>query len=285
MTLLANKARGNINPLAIFAPSFAEKRKAILEDIAILTGGTFISKDSNTTIDKILTVDANDEVQGIEKLGRADLIWCDEKTTKIVGVFGEASKIEARANLIKDLIKNEKSDFEKEKLGERLAKLISGAAIIKVGARTEVELSDKQERVIDAVEATKAAVLEGIVAGGGVALHNCGVAVSKLVNTNKDIQAGIDVVANALKTPIRKIIENAGIDPDNILTGISENKDENFGYDVETEQVGNMFKMGVIDPTKVTKNAIQNAVSVAEAILSTEALICKIPEEDKNPQN
>jgi chaperonin GroEL len=283
LTLLANQARGNINSLAIFAPAFAERRKEILEDIAVLTGGTFISKDSNITIDKILTVDGNDEVLGIEKLGRADRVWCDENTTKIIGGFGEPAKIEERAKSIRSAIEKTKSDFEKEKLQERLAKLISGAAIIKVGARTEVELSDKQERVIDAVEATKAAVLEGIVAGGGVALLNCGVAVSKLVDPNKDIQAGIDVVAHALSEPIKKIFENAGLNPDKIIADIRMSRDKNQGFDVETEKYGNMFEMGVIDPTKVTKNAIQNATSVAEAILSTEAVICKIPEEKDTP--
>lgn len=279
LTLLANQVRGNINSLAVFAPAFADRRKDILEDIAILTGGEFISKDLYQNIDKVLTIDQENNVLGIEKLGRADSVIADDKTTRIVGGFGNPDKIAERVRSIKEAIGKEKSEFEKEKLQERVAKLVSGAAIIKVGARTEVELSDKKEKVIDAVEATKAAVLEGIVAGGGVALRNCGLAVSLLRNEDEDFQAGIDIVASALFKPMEKIISNAGLNSDEIIRKTESQGNKSWGFNVETEEYGDMFELGVLDPTKVVKEAIQNSASVSAMILTLEAIVCKLPEE------
>lgn len=279
LTLLANQARGNINAVTIFAPAFADRRKEILEDIAVLTGGKFISKESGLTLDKILTVDEQDNVIGLENLGRADLVWCNDKSTRIVGGFGKPEQIEERAKQIRKSIKDSTSDFDKEKLQERLAKLISGAAIIKVGARTEVELSDRKERVIDAVEATKAAVLEGIVPGAGLTFLYLGRELLKNVDTkNVDEMAGYMIMATALSEPYAKILSNAGVG-DEIKNQIDP--DNNYGYNVVTEEFGDLFKMGVIDPTRVTKQAIQNATSVASMILTMEAGIVKIPEDKK----
>lgn len=271
-TLLINKDRGGILPLGIFAPGFAERKKDILEDIAILTGGTFISKDKGIKIEDVT----------VDQLGRADSIWCDEHRTKIVGGFGSSEAIEARAQQIRDLIKKTDSDFEKEKLRERLARLVSGAAIIKVGARTEVELSDRKERVIDAVEATKAAVSEGIVAGAGMSYLNCSGRLSKLKDKNPDIQKGIDLVGTALLHPLTKLLENAGVNVVEVVDTIKKENDPNYGFNVETEEYGNLFQMGIIDPTRVAKNAVENGGSVAGMILTTEAIITNIPEPSKS---
>jgi len=282
LTLLANQIRGNVNSLAIFAPAFADRRKDILEDIAILTGGECISKDLNITIDKLFATDKdNNIVSGVGKLGRADSIWANDKTTRLVGGFGDPKKISARADKIRESIKKEDSDFEKEKLRERLAKLISGAAIIKVGAKTEVELSDKKERVIDAVEATKAAVLEGIVAGGGITLLGISDILNKEKLSDPEEQVGLTIVEEALAEPALKILANAGKG-----SGVFDKlrpKDD-WGYDVMTEQFGNLFELGIIDPTRVVKEAISNAVSVSASILTIEAIVCKLPEEVKTPQ-
>ena len=289
LTLLANQIRGNVNSLAIFAPAFADRRKNILEDIAILTGGQFISKDLNITIDKILSVSPptssgavnENNIIGVEKLGRADSVWANDKITRIVGGFGDTQKIMKRAAQIREEIKKEDSDFEKEKLRERLAKLISGAAIIKVGAKTEVELSDKKERVIDAVEATKAAVLEGIVAGGGITLLGISDILNKEKLSDPEEQVGLTIVEEALAEPALKILANAGKG-----SGVFDKlrpKDD-WGYDVMTEQFGNLFELGIIDPTRVVKEAISNAVSVSASILTIEAIVCKLPEEVKTPQ-
>ena len=283
LTLLANQIRGNVNSLAIFAPAFADRRKDILEDIATLTGGQFISKDLNITIDKLFETDEQGNiVSGAEKLGRADSVWSNDKTTRIVGGFGDTQKISARADKIKEQIKKEESDFEKEKLQDRLAKLISGAAIIKVGAKTEVELSDRKERVIDAVEATKAAVLEGIVAGGGLTLLGIVDILNKQKLPNAEEQVGLVIVQEALVEPALKILANAG-KGNEVFDKLDPEKE--WGYNVMTEEFGDLFKLGIIDPTRVVKEALQNAVSVAGAILCCEAIVCKIPEEVKAPQN
>lgn len=267
-TLIINKDRGSIKPLAVFAPSFGQKRKNILEDIAILTGGVVLTKELGIKFDEIKK----------EHFGRADSVWADGDKTKIIGGFGEPKKIEERIQHIRDQIKEEESDFEKEKLKERLARLTSGAAIIKVGAMTEVELSDKKERVIDAVEATKAALEEGIVPGGGVNFLKLYQNMKDLKNENKDIQAGIDIVKESLLEPIKKLLANAGEDADKIIKLLISSNTENYGFNVETEEFGDMIEMGIIDPTKVTRNAIQNSTSVAAQILTTEAVVCDIPE-------
>lgn len=281
LTLLANQSRGNINALAVFAPAFAERRKAILEDIAILTGGEFASREVYKTIDEILTVGEDEKIEGAKRLGRADIVWANDKTTRITGGLGSSEKIKERAEVIRDLIKKEESPFEKEKLQDRLSKLTSGAAIIRVGAKTEVELSDRRERVIDAVEATKSAASGGIVAGGGTAIAVCGIAVSRLKDNNKHIQAGIDIVAESLFKPMEKIISNAGLEPEEIIRNLNLSKDNEVGFDVETEKVGNMFNLGIIDPTKVVKEAIQNSASVAGMVLLTHSIICNNPEDLK----
>lgn len=278
LTLLANQSRGNIFSVAIYAPSFASRRKDILEDIAILTGGIFIPKES-ITIDKILSENEAGDISGQEKLGRADSVWCDEKTTKIIGGFGDPVKIQARADFIKEQIKNEKSDFEKEKLKERLARLTSGVAVIRIGAKTEIELSDKRERVIDAIAAVKAAVSDGIIAGGGITLLNASKSiVGQYDDPNLDKQKGYKIVIDAITEPIRKLLENAGVNVEKVLIKMNSSKEEDFGYSVVTEEYGNMYKMGIIDPVLVTKETLQNAVSVASAILSMEACVVNIPE-------
>lgn len=280
-TVLINKMRGNINPLAVFAPGFAERRKDYLEDIATLTGGKVIYKDQ-TPLEKVLSIKTDpttrtEQVVGLEVLGKAESVWADGETTKIVGGFGETNAIEARANQIRDLINKTDSEFEKEKLKERLAKLISGAAIIKVGARTEVELSDRKERVIDAVEATKAAAAEGIVAGGGVTLNEASRALK--LSEGGDFGIGVEIVKQALQKPYIKLLENAAIDQTIIN---KKTITESTGVNVMNGEVGNMFEMGIIDPARVTKEAIANAVSVAAMILTMEAGIVKIPEKIDN---
>lgn len=269
-TLLINKERGGIMPVAIYAPGFAEKQREILEDIAVLTGGTLISREKGIKVE---------DTQGTH-LGRCEKIWCDKDNTKIIGGFGDPKLIEERANHIRNLIEKEDSDFEKEKLKERLARLISGAALIKVGAMTEVELKERKERVIDAVEATKSAMEEGIVVGGGIALFKLTKTISELKNTvaNEDIKAGIDVVYHALLAPLTKIISNAGGEPAKVIADITVANEPDFGYNVETGEFGNLLKKGIVDPTKVTRSAVQNAASVAALILTMEAVVTDIPE-------
>jgi len=268
-TLILNKNRGSIKPLAVFAPSFGLKRRDVLEDIAVLTGATVITREMGIKIDEIKA----------EHFGQADLILADAEKTKIIGGYGKPEKIEERVKLLRQQIKDEESDFAREKLQERLARLVSGAAIIKVGATTEIELSDKRERVIDAVEATKSALEEGIVPGGGIIYYQLYKKIKDLSHSNKDQQAGIDIVRNALLEPLKKILDNAGEDSTEIIKQIENNKESNFGYDVETEVFGNMFELGIIDPTKVVRNAIQNSASVSAQILTMEATVCVIPDE------
>lgn len=266
-TLILNKDRGGIKPLAIFAPAFAERRKEILEDIAILTGGQFISKDKNTKIEDVTA----------EMLGRTDKVWCDGTHTKIIGGYGKPEEIEKRAAQIKSQIEKATSDFEKLKLKERLAKLVSGAAIIKVGAMTEVELKEKKERVIDAVEATKSAVEEGVVAGGGTIFLNIIPKIGELKETlTGDEKIGADIVYWALAKPWERLMQNAGI-----MENFDIPVDGVTGVNVETGKLVNMFEEGIIDPAKVTRNAIQNGASVAAMILTMEAVIVDEPKEKK----
>lgn len=273
--LLLNKMRGGIDPVAIQAPGFAERQKDILEDIAALTGGQVIYRD------KVKLEDAP-----IEMLGRADKVWCDAENTQIVGGDGKPEAIEARAATIREAILKTKSDFEKTQLQDRLAKLISGAAIIKVGGMTEVEIDEKKERVIDAISATKSALEEGIIPGGGIELFQIGEDLVDLKGAKKDLQAGIDIVVQSLRAPLHKILTNAGEDADTVIKTIEsyEGDIEAYGYNVETEKFGDLYKMGVIDPTKVTRNAIQNAASVAAKILTTEFVVVDIPEEKEQQE-
>lgn len=270
LTLILNKQRGGIKPLAIQAPGFAERRKEMLEDIAVLTGATVISREKNMKLDEF----------NVDWLGKADRVISDANSTKIIGGFGNPEKIQARANLIRSQIEKADSDFEKEKLRERLARLISGAAIIKVGASTEVELKERKERVIDAVEATKSALAEGIIPGGGTVLqslfYNSDFSSEGLTG---DIEKGFSIVKIAFFSPFKKLMSNAGIQP------TDEQIDEmflnpNMGIDVNTGKLVNMRDAGIIDPTRVIKNAIINATSVAAMILTTEAVVVDIPEKE-----
>lgn len=271
--LILNKARGGIDPIAIKAPGFGERQKDILEDIAVLTGAQVIYRE------KVKLEDAP-----IDMLGRADKVWCDSENTQIIGGAGEQIAIEARAETIRNLIEKSNSEFETKQLKERLARLVSGAAIIKVGGLTEVEIDEKVERVIDAIEATKSALEEGILPGGGIELFQIGEDLVDLKVTDPDLQAGIDVVVKSLDKPLRKLLSNAGEDVDGVVEQLS-NYDGDisaYGYNVETEEFGDLYKMGVIDPTKVTRNAVQNAASVAGMVLTTEFVVVDIPEKEKN---
>ncbi|QQG47672.1 MAG: chaperonin GroEL [Candidatus Woesebacteria bacterium] len=270
-TLVLNKLRGSFNVLAIKAPGFGDRRKEILEDIAVLTGATVISEDTGRTFETI----------EISDLGTADKVWADKENCRIIGGKGDKKEINARVAMIKKQIDASDSDFDKEKLQERLAKLSGGVAQINVGAATEVELNDKKERVKDAVGATKAAIEEGIIPGGGVALLRARKKLETLKGDSIDEQLGIDIVKDALEQPLRHIIKNAGEDDGYILRKIEEEKDKDYGYNVMTSEFGSMTKFGILDPLKVTRSALQNAASVAQMVLTTECLVTDIPEENK----
>lgn len=281
-TLVVNKLRGTFNVLAIKAPGFGDRRKESLEDIAVLTGGTVISEDTGRTFESI----------EVEDLGRADKVWADKDNARIIGGKGEKSAINARVTSIRKQIKDTDSDFDKEKLEERLAKLSGGVAQINVGAATEVEMNDRKERVKDAVAATKAALEEGIVPGGGVALLNIS---QKMIiqdladkNASESERAGFGIVKAILEVPFRKLIENAGLDSGLLIAKAREISAFGQGYDVlklesaDTAQPIDMVKSGIIDPLKVVRTAVQNAVSVGIMILTTEALVCDEPEPKKD---
>jgi chaperonin GroEL len=270
-TLVVNKLRGTFNVLAIKAPGFGDRRKEMLEDIAILTGGTVISEDTGRTFESIEVTD----------LGRADKVWADKDNTRIIGGKGEKAAIDARVESIRRQIKTTDSDFDREKLEERLAKLAGGVAQINVGAATEIELNDKKERVKDAVGATKAAIEEGIVPGGETALLRAREVIKSVKTENPDEQVGLDIVYEALEEPIRWLVKNAGDDDDAVVKKVLANKDIDFGYNALTSEFGSMTKFGVLDPVKVTRSAIQNASSVAMMVLTTEGLVTDIPEEKK----
>lgn len=268
-TLVVNKLRGTFNVLAIKAPGFGDRRKELLEDIAILTGGVVISEDTGKTFESIETSD----------LGRADKVWADKDNTRIIGGKGNSSAIKARIGLLKRQISETDSEFDREKLEERLAKLSGGVAQINVGAATEVELNEKKERVKDAVGATKAAIEEGVIPGGGVSLLIAKKAILNLKSMIKDEQVGIDIVRDALEEPVRWLAKNAGEDDGFILRKIEESANPDYGYNVLTGEFGSMTKFGILDPLKVTRSALQNATSIAMMILTTEALITDLPEE------
>lgn len=268
-TLVVNKLRGTFNVLAIKAPGFGDRRKEMLEDIAVLTGGTVISEDTGKTFEGI----------EVEDLGQAEKVWADKDNARIIGGKGQKSDINARITLLKRQIATSDSDFDKEKLEERLAKLSGGVAQINVGAATEIELNEKKERVKDAVGATKAAVEEGIVPGGGVALLRARKALTKLTAGSEDEKVGIEIVKEALEQPIRWLARNAGEDDGYVLRKIEEAADIDYGYNALTGEFGSMTKFGILDPLKVTRTALQNAASVAMMVLTTEGLITDIPEE------
>jgi chaperonin GroEL len=270
-TLVVNRLKGTFNILAIKAPGFGDRRKEMLDDIAVLTGGSVISEDTGRTFESIEMGD----------LGQADKIWADKDNARIIGGRGTTSDIKSRIALIKRQINETDSDFDREKLEERLAKLSGGVAQINVGAATEIELNEKKERVKDAVGATKAAVEEGIVPGGGVALLRARKALEKLTSRLKDEQVGIDIVKNALEQPLRWLVKNAGEDDGYVLKKIEEKADGDYGFNVLTGKFGSMAAFGLLDPLKVTRSALQNAASVAMMVITTEALVTDLPEEKK----
>lgn len=271
-TLVVNKLRGTFNVLALKAPGFGDSRKEILGDIAILTGATLISEDTGRTFESIEVGD----------LGQADKVWADKDTTRIIGGKGGKKEIEERVKFLKNQIKDSDSDFDKEKLHERLAKLAGGVAQINVGATTEIELNEKKERVKDAVGATKAAVEEGIVPGGETALLRAREAIKTVKFAKGDEQVGADIVYQALAEPIRWLVKNAGDNEDEVVKKILAKKDKDFGYNALTGEFGSMIKFGVLDPVKVTRSALQNAASVAMMVLTTEGLITDLPEKKKD---
>ena len=271
-TLVVNKLRGGLKVAAVKAPGFGDRRKAMLEDIAILTAGQMIAEDLGIKLENV----------AINMLGRAKKVRIDKENTTIVDGAGKKKEIEARVAQIKAQIEETTSDYDREKLQERLAKLAGGVAVIRVGGATEVEVKEKKDRVDDALNATRAAVEEGIVPGGGTALLRAKVAVSKLKNENADVQAGINIVLKALEAPIRQIVENAGVEGSIVVNKIVENKSETYGFNAQTEQYVDMIATGIVDPAKVVRTALQDAASVAGLLITTEAMIAEAPK-DKSP--
>jgi chaperonin GroEL len=268
-TLVVNKLRGTIQVSAVKAPGFGERRKAMLEDIAILTGGQMISEDLGIKLESIK----------VDDLGRAKKITVDKENTTIVEGAGESDKIQGRVKQIKAQIEETTSDYDREKLQERLAKIVGGVAVINVGAATEIEMKEKKARVEDALHATRAAVEEGVVPGGGVALLRCIAALKKLKFENHDQKVGMEIVKRALEEPIRQIVNNAGLEGSVIVEKVKNAKDSNHGFNAADEVYGDMMKSGIIDPTKVTRYALQNASSVAALLLTTSVMITDLPEE------
>ncbi len=271
-TLVVNKLRGTINVCAVKAPGFGDRRKAMCEDIAILTGGKFISEDLGI---KLETLELSD-------LGRAKSVVVDKENTTIVEGFGKSSDIQGRVGQIRRQIEETTSDYDREKLQERLAKLAGGVAVINVGAATESEMKEKKARVEDALHATRAAVEEGIVPGGGVALIRCIPAIDAVKLTNVDEQIGVDIVKRAVEAPLRTLAQNGGEEGSVIVQEVRKRKG-NEGYNVATGAYEDLVKAGVVDPKKVTRSALQNASSIAGLLLTTECLITEVPEKDKKP--
>jgi chaperonin GroEL len=267
-TLVVNRLRGGLKVAAVKAPGFGDRRKAMLEDIAILTGGSVISEDLGIKLENV----------GLDMLGTAKRVEIAKETTTIVDGAGQKTDIEGRVAQIKSQIEETTSDYDKEKLQERLAKLAGGVAVIKVGGATEVEVKEKKDRVDDALNATRAAVEEGIVPGGGVALLRASSAL-KAKGENADQQAGINLVKRALQEPVRQIVQNAGDEGSVVVGKILENANQNFGYDAQTGQYGDMIQMGIVDPVKVVRTALQDAASVSSLLITTEAMIAELPKD------
>ncbi len=272
-TLVVNKLRGTLQVCAVKAPGFGDRRKAMLQDIAILTGGKAITEDLGIKLENIELAD----------LGRAKKITVDKDNTTIVEGKGKGAEIEGRVREIRSQSEKATSDYDREKLQERLAKLVGGVAVIKVGAATETEMKEKKARVEDAMHATRAAVEEGIVPGGGVALVRCASALEDLKLKNEDERTGADIVRRALEEPLRQIVANSGEEGAIVVGKIRESKENTFGYNAQTEKFEDLVKAGVIDPTKVTRTALQNAASIAGLMLTTEALVSDVPEDKKAP--
>lgn len=266
-TLVVNKLRGGLRVAAVKAPGFGDRRKAMLEDIAVLTGGQVISEDLGIKLENVT----------LDMLGRAKKVTITKDDTTIVDGVGEKDAIEARIGQIKKQIEDTTSDYDKEKLQERLAKLAGGVAVIRVGGSTEVEVKEKKDRVDDALNATRAAVEEGIVPGGGIALLKASKALEGVTGANADQNAGVAIIRRALQAPIRQISENAGVEGSIVVGKVLEHKDANFGFNAQTEEYGDLVKMGVIDPAKVVRTALQDAASVAGILITTEAAVADAP--------
>jgi chaperonin GroEL len=268
-TLVVNKLRGGLKVAAVKAPGFGDRRKAMLEDIAILTGGQLISEDLGIKLENVTTA----------MLGRAKKVIIEKEKTTIVNGAGKKADIEARVQQIKAQIEETTSDYDREKLQERLAKLAGGVAVIRVGGATEVEVKEKKDRVEDALNATRAAVEEGIVPGGGVTLLRAKKAVGRIHDENPDIQAGINIVLKALESPLRQIAENAGAEASLVVGKIMDDKSETYGFDAQEEKYVDMIDAGIVDPAKVVRTALQDAASVAGLLVTTEAMVAEVPKE------
>src|SRR5271156_3267021 len=268
-TLVVNKLRGGLKVAAVKAPGFGDRRKAMLEDIAILTGGTMIAEDLGIKLENVT----------LQMLGKAKRVRIEKENTTIINGAGKKADIEGRIGQIKAQIEETTSDYDKEKLQERLAKLAGGVAVIRVGGATEVEVKEKKDRVDDALNATRAAVEEGIVAGGGVALLRAKIAVSKLKSDNADEQAGISIVLKALESPIRQIAENAGAEGSIVVGKVSEHKSQTWGFNAQTDEYVDMIEAGIVDPAKVVRTALQDAASVAGLLITTEAMVAEVPKD------
>jgi chaperonin GroEL len=266
-TLVVNKMRGVVNVSAVKAPGFGDRRKAIMEDMAILTNGKVIPEDLGLKLENVT----------IEDLGTAGTVNISKDTTTIIDGAGAKADVEARVGLIRKQIEDTTSDYDKEKLQERVAKLAGGVAVIKVGAATEVAMKEKKDRVDDALHATRAAVEEGIVAGGGVALIRARTALDKLTGTNHDQDTGINIVKRAVEEPLRQIVSNGGGESSVVVNDVTNNKGH-YGFNAQTEEYGDLVKMGVIDPTKVVRSALQHAASIAGLLITTEAMVAEIPQ-------
>jgi chaperonin GroEL len=269
-TLVVNKLRGGLKVAAVKAPGFGDRRKAMLEDIAILTAGQMIAEDLGVKLENVT----------LEMLGRAKRVRVEKENTTIIDGAGKKSDIEGRVAQIKSQIEDTTSDYDKEKLQERLAKLSGGVAVVRVGGSTEVEVKEKKDRVDDAVNATKAAVEEGIVAGGGVALLRAKASVGKLSDENADVQSGINIVLKALEAPIRQIVENSGVEGSIVVGRILSEKSQTYGFDAQSEQYVDMFAAGILDPAKVVRIALQDAASIAGLMITTEAMVAERPKKE-----
>jgi chaperonin GroEL len=269
-TLVVNRLRGGLKVAAVKAPGFGDRRKAMLEDIALLTGGQMISEDLGIKLENVT----------LDMLGRAKRVMIDKETTTIIDGAGKKKDVTARIDQIKVQIEETTSDYDKEKLEERLAKLAGGVAVIRVGGQTEIEVKEKKDRIDDALNATRAAVQEGIVAGGGIALLRAKASLSKLKDENADVQAGISVVLKALEAPLRQIVENAGVDASIVVGKLLTSNNVSNGFDAQTETYVNMIEAGIIDPVKVVRTALQDAGSIAGLLITTGAMVAEISQND-----
>ena len=273
-TLVVNKLRGGLKIAAVKAPGFGDRRKAMLEDIAVLTAGQTISEDLGIKLENVT----------LDMLGRAKRVRIEKENTTIIDGAGATDVIEARVQQIKAQIEETTSDYDREKLQERLAKLAGGVAVIRVGGATEIEVKEKKDRVDDALHATRAAVEEGIVPGGGAALLRAKAAVAKLSSDNADVKAGVNIVLRALEAPIRQIAENAGVEGSTVVGKINDNtSSDTFGFNAQTEEFVDLLQAGIVDPAKVVRTALQNAASVAGLLVTTEAMVAETPKTESAP--